>query len=150
MIYVVLQSALWYVALKGYLDPVHRITANLTGVCSNLTGVPASVAGNDIRLATRILRIDLDCTGIALMLIYVALVFAYPLSVKRKLVGLAVGLPVIAGANLVRLTAVAQLSGRLGDREFLFVHDYLFKVLMMAVVIVLWGVYLTSAKRHAR
>lgn len=149
VIYAVLQTTAWYLAFTGYFDSLLEAMASLTGACSNVTGVPATVAGNEIFLATRILRIDLDCTGISLMLIYTALVLAYPLSIKRKLIGLAIGLPVIAVANLIRLTVVAQLSGPLGDKAFLFVHDYLFKVLMMGVVIVLWGLYLASAKRNA-
>jgi exosortase/archaeosortase family protein len=149
LIYATLQAGLLLLASRGVLDPVIEATANFTGACSTLTGVPASVAGNEVALPTRILRIDLDCTGASLMLVYAALVLAYPLSAKRKLVGLAIGLPIIVLANLLRLAAVTQLSGPLDDKAFLFVHDYLFEVAMVSVVIIAWGSYLAWARRSA-
>lgn len=149
LIYAVLQAGMLMMASRGVLNPVIEATANFTGACSTLTGVPAAVAGNEVTLPTRILRIDLDCTGASLMLVYTALVLAYPLSIRRRLAGLAIGLPIIAIANLLRLAAVTQLSGPLGARQFRFVHDYLFEVAMVAVVIVLWGLYLVAARRSA-
>lgn len=149
VIFAILQTALWFLWYRGSLDPWLEWNARITGACSNIIGVPATVAGNEVFLATRILRIDFDCTGIPLMLVYAALVLAYPLRTKRKLIGMAVGLPVLALANMLRLITVAELSGPLDDGVFLFVHDYLFKVCMTAVVIALWAVYLVSARRHA-
>ena len=149
VIYAVLHATLYALTYWGYLEPVMKLTADITGACSNATGLTATVQGNDVVLASRILRIDPDCTGITLMIMYSALVLAYPLSTKRKLLGLVIGIPVIAAANLARLFAVAQLSGVLSDNVFFFVHDYLFKVLMVAVVIVLWALYLASARRRA-
>jgi exosortase/archaeosortase family protein len=149
VIYALLQTTLWTMAYRGYFDPVVELTADMTGTCSNLMGVPATVTGNEVRLPSRVLRIDVDCTGVSLMVIYAALVLAYPLNAKRKLIGLGVGLPALFMANALRLMAVAQSSERLGDRAFLFVHDYLFKIIMVGVVIAAWAFYLVSAKRHA-
>jgi exosortase/archaeosortase family protein len=149
VIYAILQTVLSGLVYRGYFTPVMALTARITGACSVATGVPATVTGNDIILSSRILRIDTDCTGVTLMMIYAALVLAYPLSAKRKLLGLAAGIPAILIANFIRLLAVAQLSGPLDDRMFLFVHDYLFKIVMMAFVIMAWALYLASARRHA-
>lgn len=148
LIYAVLQTGVWFLGDRGVLDPILKVTADLTGVLSNLTGVDATVTGYDVLLATRILRIDLDCTGISLVLVYASLVLAYPLGIKRKSIGLVAGIPVIAAANMARLVAVAQLSGPLSDEGFVFVHDYLFKIAMVAVVLVLWVIYLAWARRH--
>ncbi len=149
LIYAVLQVALWALVYRGYFDPVQEWTAVVTGACSVATGVPATVAGNEVALQSRILRIDADCTGVTLMMIYTALVLAYPLGWKNKLIGLVFGVAAIFVANLIRLVAVAQLSGPLDDRAFMFVHDYLFKIVMMAVVIAAWALYLAYARRHA-
>lgn len=149
LIYGVLQTVVWFLGYRGALDPILKTTADFTGACSNLTGVEATVTGNEVVLATRVLRIDLDCTAISLMLVYAALVLAYPLSTKSRAIGLAVGLPVIAVANMLRLVAVAQLSGPLSERSFLFVHDYLFKIAMVAVIVALWLAYLSWARRRA-
>lgn len=148
-IYAVLQAASWGLAYRGYLDPMIEMTAEVTGALSNVTGVPATVIGNQVFLASRVLRIDLDCTGLSILLVYSALVLAYPLSVRTRLLSLAVGVPTLIVANVIRLLAVAQLSGPLEDRAFFFAHDYLFKVYMVAVVIALWAFYLSRARRNA-
>lgn len=147
--YAALQAAIWWFALRGHLDSFIEMTTVVAGACVTGTGIAATIAGNQIQLASRILQIDLDCTGISLAAVYSALVVAYPLSARRKALGLAVGLPVLALANFVRLTAVAHLSERLGHDAFSFVHDYLFMIGMVTVVVALWGGYLALARRHA-
>lgn len=149
VVYAVLQTAIWYLAQEGLLQPLATMTADITGACTRATGIAASVSGTEITLSTRILRIDLDCTGVSIAIMYAALVLAYPLSLKHRLVGLALGVPLLFTANMLRLLAVAQLSELLGDRAFLFAHDYLFKIAMIAAVIGLWGAYLAWARRHA-
>ena len=149
IIYALLQVVLWALVYRGYFNPVQEWTAWLTGACAVATGVPAQVAGNEVALQSRILRIDADCTGVTLMMIYAALVLAYPLGWKNKLIGLAFGLAAIFVTNLIRLVVVAQLSAPLEERAFMFVHDYLFKIVMMAVVIAAWALYLAYARRHA-
>jgi len=149
LLFAAFQTVAWMLSYRGILDPALEATAEMAGVCSSLTGIPATVSGNEIFLTSRILRIDLDCTGLSIAMVYSALVLAYPLSFKRKMIGLGIGLPALFLVNMARLTAVAQLSGRLGDDLFLFVHDYLFKIGMVAAVIGLWGLYLASARRHA-
>lgn len=148
-VFALLQAGTWLAAYKGWLDPLSEATARVTGACAEMARVGAKVDGNLVILSNRILRIDLDCTGISLAAVYLALVVAYPLSARRKLAAIAIGLPVLFVANMARLVAVAALSGPLDERTFMFVHDYLFKVAMIAVVVAMWGVYLSSARRHA-
>jgi exosortase/archaeosortase family protein len=146
--YAALQALVWFMGSMGWLEPTLAYTASLTGWCSRLTGVPAVVSGTEVALATRILRIDPQCTAVSLAMLYAALVVAYPLGLRQKLVALGVGLPVLFAANLGRLTAVAHLSGLLDDDGFMFVHDYLFMIAMMAVVIGLWVFFLAWARRR--
>ena len=62
--------------------------------------------------------------------------------------GLAVGLPIIALANLLRLVAAAYASEHLNAATFTFTHDYLFKVGMILVVVALWASWLQMAGGH--
>ena len=149
VLYVLLYVGLQKLVAVGAVAPLLGATATVLGACSRATGLSATTVGTDVYLATRTLRIDLGCTALPLMIVYTALVLAYPLPWRRKAIGLLVGLPVLAIANLVRLVAVAQLSGRLGQGAFLFVHDYMFQIGMVGVVIALWGAYLWQAGRRA-
>lgn len=148
--YSVLQTAVWYLGYRGSLRSLMLFTAQTLGSLVDALGVSARVVGNDVVLATRILRIDVDCTGISLLMLYSALVLAYPLRAKWKFMGLAMGIPVLFLANLTRLIAVAMFSNMLSDKVFLFVHDYLFKIVMMGVVIGLWALFLQEVRRRAR
>lgn len=145
--YAIGQTVAWLLAFSGRMNPLLAWMASGLTVCANATGVVATQVGNQVMLAERTLRIDPDCTGISLMLVYAALVLAYPLGWKRRLLALALGLPVLIAVNSLRLLAVAQLSGRLDPEAFMFAHDYLFKVGMVAVVVGLWAVFLLSARR---
>jgi exosortase/archaeosortase family protein len=149
-VYALLQATLWYVGSLGWLEPTLTVTAGITGALSNLTGVPATVIGNEVHLSSRILRMDPACTAIPLAILYTALVLAYPLSMWKRTIGTLVGLLLLFLANFVRLTAVAQLSAPLADDTFMFVHDYLFMIAMIAVVIGLWAAYLAWARRSVR
>lgn len=147
--YAALQAAVWWLAYRGFLDPFIEATTRVAGACAVATGLTPVIAGNQLQFANRILQIDLDCTGISLAIVFAALVLAYPLGWRTKAVGLALGLPILGLANMARLTAVAHLSARLGDEAFGFTHDYLFMVVMVAVVMALWSAYLTLARRYA-
>jgi len=149
VLYAIFQSLVWMLIYRNAIGPLLTTTAYVAGALFNVTGVPAKVIGNEILLATRTLRIDPDCTGLSLMALYAALVLAYPFTMRRRVIGLAAGLPALLVANMVRLDFVAQASQRLDERAFLFVHDYLFQIVMVGVVIGLWAVYLVSARRHA-
>ena len=150
-LYGVLMALMWTAAASlDAFQPLMMAGAKGTAGFLRLFGVQNSLEGRDIVLSSRILRIDLDCTAMPIALMYLSLVVAYPLRLRDKLSALLVGLPVVFAANAVRLVAVGILSEVLGDGAFSFAHDYLFKVFMVAVVIVLWGIYLQRARRHAR
>jgi len=124
-------------------------TAQVAAVLVRGVGIPVTVVGNQMALASRILQIDVDCTALAIAAVYVALVVAYPLAVRTKMLALVVGIPVIAVTNLLRLVAVAVASEHLSPALFSFVHDYLFKVVMVLVVVGLWAAWLEIARSHA-
>lgn len=149
-VYILLWATLWLAAYRGGLEPLMMFTARIAGASATLTGAEATVVGRRIFLADRILDVDIDCTAVQLMAVYAALVFAYPLSGARKLCGLALGLPVLFAVNVARLTAIAHLSDLLEGADFVFAHDYLFMVAMVAAVVALWASYLASARRRAR
>jgi len=125
-------------------------TAAVADTLIGATGINTSLSGTQINLSSRVLQIDPDCTGLLLIAMYAALVIAYPAPAKVKGVGLLVGAPALLLANLGRLVGVAVASELLPDEAFAFTHDYLFKVLMVAVIIALWAWWLTYAQRHAR
>ena len=114
-----------------------------------MTGVWAVAIGPMIFLSSRTLSIDLACTAIHIAALYSALVLAYPVSVRTRLLGVAVGVPIILAANVARLVAGAHLAHAMPG-AFDFVHDYLFQVGMILLTVGLWLGWLAYARHHAR
>ncbi|MDR3686258.1 MAG: archaeosortase/exosortase family protein [Coriobacteriia bacterium] len=148
-VFALFEAAIWGATATGHLYPLMEITAKTTAGLLSVVGIPVARNGIQLMLSTRILEIDLDCTALQLVALYAALVIAYPLSVRVKLVGLAVGVPAILVANLLRLLGVALAAEHLGPALFAFVHDFLFKVVMVLVIVALWGWWLQMARRNA-
>lgn len=149
-VFAVLQGLIRAAEMAGFLDPLMMATAAGAAGLVRLVGLPVTLAGRQLLLASRTLQIDLDCTAITIGALYAALVVAYPLSARTRLLALAVGLPTIALANMMRLLGVAAASEYLSPGVFLFLHDYLFKVAMILVVMGLWAAWLQIARGHAK
>ncbi len=123
--------------------------AATAGAGARLFGIPATVAGNTILLPSRSLLVEPQCTAATLAVVYTALVVAYPVSWKKRLIALAIGLPLLQVANILRLIGVAYASQLLAGDAFYIVHDYLFEFGMMLVVFVMWAVWLSNARTSA-
>lgn len=150
LVFLVFEAAIWAAAVTGRLDWLMYSTTQVASLLIGWVGIPAPLLGNQIFLASRTLRIDLDCTALPIAALYSALVIAYPLSIRSRLLALAVGLPVIAVANLLRLLGVAVASEYMTPDVFIFAHEYLFKIVMVLVVVALWAVWLQMARGNAK
>jgi exosortase/archaeosortase family protein len=83
------------------------------------------------------------------MIVYVALVSAYPFRWRIKAFFLPFGLVVIYVFNLARLVAVGILSRYVTDVAFDIIHDILFQTAMVLVVLILWIIML-AVQRNRR
>jgi len=165
-----LVSAIMLANLAGMLNWMMMGTAIVSTRLYTWLGIAAMRSGTQIYLHSRTLSIDLACTAIFIMALYVALVLAYPVSARHRFLGLAIGIPSIVFANFVRLVAVAEVSESiqpafafLHDRwfhtlplsapayssTFTFFHDYLFQVGMVLVTVVALAAWLSYVRKDA-
>ena len=150
LVFAAFESIIWAMVANEWLVPLMVWTAQAAAFLIRLVGISATVSSIQIFIPSRILEIDLECTAVSIVALYSALVIAYPHPVKSRLLALAVGIPVILVANLLRLVAVAVASEHLSPSAFYFAHDYLFKVLMVFVVVALWASWLQWARNDAQ
>jgi archaeosortase B (VPXXXP-CTERM-specific) len=141
--------AVTLVAAKGGWEWSRLATARVSATLMSATGVHAVLSGTLIRIPNRILAIDLACTGITIVALYCALILAYPVRWSYRLLGIAIGVPAILLANLVRIVAAAHVSAT-APSAFTFVHVYLFQVGMVLVVAFIWAGWLSLGRRYAR
>jgi len=84
-----------------------------------------------------------DCTGWKSMLCFLALVLATPhVRLRKRLAGLAAGLPVIYLGNLSRIVAVVFIQRSYGDAAARLFHDWLWQAGLISIVLLAWIAWL--------
>ena len=127
--------------------PVTHAIALVAGGAARMIGVPAVVTGHLIALPTRTLSVDPACTAFVLFVVFASIVLAYPVRWSLRLIALLLGAIVLQAFNIARLVAVAWAAGVLSGSSFAIMHDYLFEVGMVFVVIAMWAVWLSVVQR---
>lgn len=147
--FVLFAAAMSLIGFGGGWTRLRLLTAQASTALITLTGETATLSGTLIRLPNRTLAIDFACTGLMIAAMYCALVLAYPIKPHYRLLGVAIGVPTLLVANLIRIVTVAHVSVS-APGAFAFVHDYLFQVGMVLVAAVLWAAWLSLGRRYAR
>lgn len=102
-----------------------------------VVGFPVIIDGTN--LASGAFRVDVapSCSGAVPSMIYLAAVFAYPASLRAKLVGAGLGLAVILGVNLLRVVSLFMI-GLFANQYFHDTHVYVAQGLVVAVAVATW------------
>jgi exosortase/archaeosortase family protein len=84
-----------------------------------------------------------DCTGWKSMLFLFGLIFAVPaVAWKRRLIGLALGLPAIWLVNLLRITSAVYAQQAWGIEAAMVLHDVWWQLGLAAAVLAIWYAWL--------
>lgn len=84
-----------------------------------------------------------DCTGWKSMLFLTALVFSVPrVHIKKRVLGLAIGIPVIYIGNLFRILIMVFISLTYGYEFASIVHDYFWQLGLISLVLIVWVFWL--------
>lgn len=95
--------------------------------------------------------INEDCTGWKSMLFLFALMFAVPgIALRKRLWGLVFGVPAIWIGNIARVVGVVFAERAYGVEAALLVHDYLWQIGLIALVLGIWLVWLGFAGRSKK
>ncbi len=80
-----------------------------------------------------------ECGAIEIMAIFFAAVLAFPTLWWKRLVGIAIGLPIMYGVNVFRLFVLAIIGALDHSKEwFNFTHEYIWQTAYIIFVIVFW------------
>jgi exosortase/archaeosortase family protein len=102
-----------------------------------IVGFPVLIEGTN--LASGDFRVDVSpaCSGAVPTMIYLSAVFAYPASMRAKLIGAGIGLAIINGANLIRVVALF-LIGLFANQYFHDTHVYVAQALVVGIAVATW------------
>jgi exosortase/archaeosortase family protein len=149
MYFVVFSAAILFAEKRGLFDSLRIGTTAVATTVVRWVGIPATRSGTLILLPGKTLAIDLACTAIFIVALYTAIVLAYPVSIPQRLLGMAIGVPIILLGNILRLVAAAEVA-RIAPSSFAFFHDYLFQVGMVLITVAAWAAWLSLVRRDAR
>jgi exosortase H (IPTLxxWG-CTERM-specific) len=85
--------------------------------------------------------IEPGCNGVEALIILFAAIFAFPASLKHKLIGFAIGFVAIQALNLVRIISLFYL-GQWNMTWFEWFHLYLWQALIILDALVVWLIWL--------
>ncbi|ADE37022.1 archaeosortase B [Methanohalophilus mahii] len=131
-----------YLFFKEDLGFLRNLTAEVFSFSMSLLGVTNSVDENILHFTNGItaMKVVDECTGIYEVLVYSGCVMAYSTTYQKKLMGIAFGVPVILGINMVRLVCLGFV-GLWFPEIFDYVHYYLWQVtliLIIVLVVLIW------------
>lgn len=117
-------------------------TATATSALLGVAGVPCTLdQGNLLYLTNHTFRIDPGCTGVTWLLLFTIAVLLMPVTGKRKMQGLLVGLPALIILNFGRLVVVALVSEH-SPASFEFVHDRIMQGGFVVATAALWAIWM--------
>lgn len=98
-----------------------------------------SVQHHDVFISYKGFSVEIidECTGLFEMLIYAAAVLSFSTTIRKKLIGIAMGIPAIFVFNLIRIT-ILLVAGAKSIEVFNFMHLYLWQVTLIIMIATIW------------
>jgi len=130
-------------------DPwINQATANMLAAALWLLGVGGEASGEVVSSKIFSAEIIAECTAIFPIMIFLAAVIAYPCTWKKKLLGMALGVPAILFINLIRLVSLFYI-GYWFPNWFETAHLLVWQSLIIFFAVLLWLVWAELfAHRH--
>jgi archaeosortase B (VPXXXP-CTERM-specific) len=132
----------YYISVSGSVLMVRlrEFTASLLGSIFSAAGADVVVNGALVFINGFGLEIIDECTAVFSSIVYSACILAYPTTPRKKVVGVAFGIPALYAINILRLVILAQV-GLFRPALFEFVHVYLWQasfIIFVVVIFLLW------------
>ncbi len=132
-------------ALFAWADPVvtpsvNAWTAWVHGFLLDLLGLHIAVEGAIVYTHSGNFEIIWECTGVTPLSLFLSAVLAYPSGWRKKLLGLALGVPAILVVNQARLISLVFIS-RWWPRYQDVAHILVWQTLIVFFTVVLWLVW---------
>lgn len=123
-------------------------TARVLGHALDVLGYATNVTGNLVTGSGVSFQIVLECTALSAMALFVCFVSFSRTQGRKKMIGLAMGIPVLYLGNLVRLVSIFAVTKH-DPRLFEVVHVYMGQVFTIILVVLSCIVWLKWADRDS-
>jgi len=119
---------------------LREFTAQVVGFFLRLLGVSAVVDGYFIQVPGFTLEVIYECIGVWAMIVYSSFILAYPAGLRKKLVGVVLGVFFLFTVGIIRMISLAFAGMFYGDLWEYF-HIYLWQlnlIIFVIILILLW------------
>jgi len=133
------------------LQPVQdHVILPFTAVIANISVFIIEIFDSGVASSGKVIRdlesgfavsIEPGCNGVEALIILFAAIFAFPASLKQKLIGFGIGFVAIQALNLVRIISLFYL-GQWNMTWFNWFHLYLWQALIILDALVVWLIWL--------
>lgn len=127
------------VAQRNFLDErVRNITAQIQDrLGPQVTFVASEDPAKPLRFTFSLVP---DCGALPSMSIYLAALIAFPASLRKRLLGIVIGVPILYGINVARLACLAMIGAWWRDDPgvFEFAHQYVWQAIYVLFVVGVW------------
>ena len=124
-------------------------TASVIGFVLNIFGMGVAVSGRIISASRLSIDVIGECTGLYEMLIFLAAMIAYPANFKKKLLGAAMGIPLLYLINIVRMVFIVVI-GNWSPKTFDFLHLYFWQVAMIIIIVSVWLLWIEKIVKYSK
>ncbi len=133
--------------------PLQMLNADILEKLLGLTGIDfvRSNISFFLKTPTGLLNLEVsrDCIGWKSMLAISGLVFAVrKVGLEKKLKGVLAGLCILFIGNIVRMFTTVYMAGKYGLYFFTLLHSFLWQWGLMALVLIIWVIWLNSASKN--
>jgi len=139
--------------VSPYFEPqintVSSWTAGIMGFILNLFGMNAYTSGPVLALDRFSIRVIGECVGLNEMLVFFAIVLAFPTNYKKKLWGVLFGIPALYIINILRMILIT-LAGNWNPKTFDFLHLYFWQVAGILIIGGLWLFWIEKIVKYER
>jgi exosortase/archaeosortase family protein len=116
-----------------------NLTCGLSAFLANILGTTSSWEPGFITVEGFKIHINLECTAIQFLSIYVAGVLAYPYyDLRYKIIGIIWGVCFLFGMNILRIAVLGLIGARSSHGLFDFIHNYLWQGTYALLVFAAW------------
>jgi len=140
--------AVLYAGQNIVVAALNRHLAWLAKACLDVLGVTASSSGPTVSVRGFAVEIKNNCNAIYEIGLYAAAVWAYPASVRERVVGTVIGAGVLYLVNAVRILSLIAI-GAYAREWFEAGHLYAWQVFFLAVVATCWLGWALRVRRLA-
>jgi len=131
------------------IETVSSWTAGILGFILNLFGMNAYTSGPVLALNKFSIRVIGECIGLNEMLVFLAIVLAFPAKPKKKLWGILFGIPALYMVNILRMIFITVIANY-NPKTFKFFHLYFWQVAGILIIGGLWLFWIEKIVKYER